>query len=240
MKGLHKDFNDEVTWMKHGVHLRNLAPLEKEIFVRSVETLLNNKNGNIVIDDELIGSRAKDVETKSVSHRKAGKEGPTCDAIACSFTSVLFGARLRVRGERVEDNVHTLIDTLPKITSVDEKIRLTFDRGYGTMRFVTKAVEKRFDISTIATTVGSRHPFITKAESDKYVAECTKKGESSSEIKQKVDLYKAWIGDYEEMCGSRIRIAKKRITNGVTMYAYAMNELFDPSTDEKLLRFFFN
>ena len=31
---------------------------------------------------------------------------------------------------------------------------------------------------------------------------------------------------------------RKKITNGVTVYEFAMNELFDPSTDEKLLRFF--
>ena len=155
MKGRHKDFNDEVTWMRHGALLRNLAPLEQELFVRSVETLLNRKDCNLVIDDELIGSRAKDVESKSLSHRKAGKEGPTSDAIACSFTSVLFGVRLRVRGETLENNVHNLIDTLPKITSEDENIRLTFDRGYGTMRFISKAVEKKFNISTIGTTIGS-------------------------------------------------------------------------------------
>ena len=117
-----------------------------------------------------------------MSNRKAGKEGLTCDSIACAFTSVLFGAWLRVRGEKVEDNVHTLIDILPKMTSVNKKIRLTFDRGYGTMQFVTKVVEKKFDISTIVTTVGSRPPFLTQSESDKYVADCGKKGESSSEI----------------------------------------------------------
>ena len=68
--------------MQRGVLLRNLAPLEKELFSKSVETLLCRSDGNLVIDDELIGSRAKDVESKALSHRKAGKEGPASDAIA--------------------------------------------------------------------------------------------------------------------------------------------------------------
>ena len=238
LKGRHTEFNDEITWMRRGVLLRNLAPLEKDFFERSVETLLCRKNGNIVIDDELIGSRAKDVETKALSHRKAGKEGPATDAIACSFTSVLFGMRLRIRGEKLEDNVHALIDTIPKITSDDEHIRLTFDRGYGTMRFIRNTTLKKFEISTIATTVGSRHPFLTKKESDKFLEDCKARGDSVEEIVEKYKLYESWICDADEMYGSRIRTAKKDLGNGKTVYAYAINELFDPSTEEKLLRFF--
>ena len=93
MSGRHEEWKDydQLTWMKRGVMLRKLAPLEKEIFVKSIDTLMNQANAHLVIDDELIGSRAKDVESKSVSNRKAGKEGPTADCIACSFTSVMYG-----------------------------------------------------------------------------------------------------------------------------------------------------
>ena len=73
MKGRRKDFNDEVTRMRRGILLRNLTPLEKDLFVRTVETLLNREDSHLVIDDELIGSRAKNVETETLSHRKAGK-----------------------------------------------------------------------------------------------------------------------------------------------------------------------
>ena len=40
------------------------------------------------------------------------------------------------------------------------------------------------------------------------------------------------------MFGSRIRTAKKYIGNGKTVFSYAINELFDPSSDDKLLRLF--
>ena len=71
--------------------LCNMASLEKDLFVKNVDKFLSRRDENIVIDDELIGSRAQDVETKALSHPTAGKEGPTCDAIACSLTSVLLG-----------------------------------------------------------------------------------------------------------------------------------------------------
>ena len=128
--------------MRRGVLLRNLAPLEKEFFTKLVETLLCRSDGDLVIDDELIVSRAKDVESKALSHRKVVKEGPATDAIACPCTSVFFDMRLCVRGEKLEDNAHDLIDTIPQITSDDKKIRLIFDQGYGTMRFIQKATEK--------------------------------------------------------------------------------------------------
>lgn len=51
LQGRHKDFNDEVTWMRQGVLLRRLACLEKDLFAKTVETLLSGKDGNIVIDD---------------------------------------------------------------------------------------------------------------------------------------------------------------------------------------------
>ena len=58
------------------------------------------------------------------------------NSIAFSFTSVLFGISLRVKEETQQANVHTLISTLPHITSAEEKIRLTFDYGYGKMTFI--------------------------------------------------------------------------------------------------------
>ena len=82
------------------------------MFKRSVETLLNLRNGLLVIDDEFISSRARDVETKVLSNRKTGKKGPVSDCVACSFTSIMYGLRLRVKGETQEDNVQNLIQSL--------------------------------------------------------------------------------------------------------------------------------
>ena len=40
------------------------------------------------------------------------------------------------------------------------------------------------------------------------------------------------------MFGSHIRVTNKSFDDGPTVYTSAMNELFDPSTGEKLLRLF--
>ena len=152
-----------------------MKDLEKEMFSRSIDTLLHKDNGVLVIDDELISSRANDVETKTVSQRKTGKEGPVVDCVSCYFTSVLFGLRLRVKGESQEQNIEKLIETLPKLTSIHDKVTLTFDRGYGKLKFVNTNASKNFDINTIAT-VGSRHPFIPPEEVVTFVNNCKKGG----------------------------------------------------------------
>ena len=73
----HEDFNDETAWMRRGVMFRELVSLEKEVFVESVETLMNRSNAHLVIDDELIGYRAKNIKSETLSTHKTEKEGQT-------------------------------------------------------------------------------------------------------------------------------------------------------------------
>ncbi|KAG7353711.1 hypothetical protein IV203_003066 [Nitzschia inconspicua] len=49
---------DSDVWMEAGAMLRQLNELEVAIFSRSASNLLNHGNGSIVVDDELIASRA--------------------------------------------------------------------------------------------------------------------------------------------------------------------------------------
>ena len=82
----------------------------------------------------------------------------------CLFTNVSFGLRLRVKEEIQEQNVEGLMENLPPITTQHNNIMLTFDRGYGKINFVESMSNKK-NISTIATTAGSRHPSITVSKS---------------------------------------------------------------------------
>ncbi|KAG7350219.1 hypothetical protein IV203_009579 [Nitzschia inconspicua] len=68
--------DEQEQWMEQGSLLKHMNDIEVAIFQRSVETLINYRNGCIVVDDELVASRATDVEQKVVSNRKRGKEGP--------------------------------------------------------------------------------------------------------------------------------------------------------------------
>ena len=92
-------------WIPNREVLSSLRNLKQKIFEPSRNLLYNKKNGHIVIDDELVSLRAKDVSKKTVQHRKKGKEGLSIDCVSCSLTSVLLGMRLRVPGCAEIDNV---------------------------------------------------------------------------------------------------------------------------------------
>ena len=53
--------------------LQNMNQIDALIFERLVFTLFNKQNSLLGVDDKLISSRAMDVETKTLSDRKAGK-----------------------------------------------------------------------------------------------------------------------------------------------------------------------
>ena len=63
---------DKATWMQKKSRLRNLDELVNRILKPSTELLMNKKGGELVLDDELIGSRAQDAESRNHSQRKAG------------------------------------------------------------------------------------------------------------------------------------------------------------------------
>lgn len=241
------------TWMRRGRFLRKINDLEVAIFKPSVEMLLNLKDGSIVVDDELIGSRAGDVELKTLSARKAGKDGPVADCVGCGMTAMVLGMRLRVKGEAQEDNVTKLLSTLPEITSAEQSLRVHFDRGYGKMQLVLFIASRLYDISTIASKTGSRHPFILYAEYeaqekrwDSSVSRRTNSTNSSKKITpaQVADakqLMKPWVLDGKDLSGSNARVAKKTLTfNGTktTVYATAIRDCYDKKVPVKDIRFF--
>lgn len=65
-----------------------------------------------MVDDELIGSRAQDVETETLSYRNADKKGPVVDCLADSMLSVyLWMCSLsRTRGESDQYDLERLLE----------------------------------------------------------------------------------------------------------------------------------
>jgi hypothetical protein len=62
-----------------------------------VEFFFDSRYGGCVLDDELISSKASDIEHKVVSDRKSGGEGPTCDCVCVCDSYVLLMLGMRVR-----------------------------------------------------------------------------------------------------------------------------------------------
>ena len=118
----------------------------------------NKKNGILTYDDELVGSRANDVEQKGLSDRKAAKEGPVANCVSCSLTSILFGMRLRVKGETESNNMNELLKTLPlkteNATSHNSRTCLHMDQGYGKVKNVKVVDSHGYNVSAFAASRG--------------------------------------------------------------------------------------
>lgn len=78
-------------WLQRKNLLRNLNELEQKVFKRSMDWLFNRESGSLVVDDWLVSSRAKDVEAKTYSDRKAGKDGCVAHCLADSTICLLLG-----------------------------------------------------------------------------------------------------------------------------------------------------
>jgi hypothetical protein len=93
-----------------------------------------------VLDDESIASKREDVESKLLSDKKSGKEGPATDVISDSFFQIILGMQLRTVGESQLVNVEKLLETMPAIgadyhASMNGPI-MAFDQGYGKVSFI--------------------------------------------------------------------------------------------------------
>ena len=83
--------------------------------------------------------------------------------------------QLCVQDEKLEDNAHDLIDTIPQITSDNKKIRLTLDQGYGTIRFIQKATEINMRYQLLLLLWDQDIP-------NKFVEDCRARGDSVDEL----------------------------------------------------------
>jgi hypothetical protein len=226
--------------MQQKNRLRNLEPLEELLFEPTVELLLNKKGGEIVLDDELIGSRAGDAESRNHSQRKAGKDGPVVDAIADSHAAVVMGMRLRLSGESGYENIEKLTERLPHVTSLQRDISLKFDRGYGKLKMLQNVGPKGYNMSTIASESGSHHPFIEHEHAEKYIEQC--KAKKDPDLERKIELFKDFVLDGSELGGAQVAYATKevKLDNGskLKVYAISIRDVFDKKVAVKNLRFF--
>ena len=93
--------------------LCQIHPIELLFFERTILVMLDKKNGLLVLDEELVSSRATDVELKTVSDHKSGKERPVADCISNSQIGTLFAMQLRTKGVSCEENCKNVMETIP-------------------------------------------------------------------------------------------------------------------------------
>jgi hypothetical protein len=82
--GHEQDDSMEDFLMQKKNHFHKMEELKALVFKPSIDILMNKKNGKVVLDDELIGSRTVDIENQSRSDWNTGRDGPVVNGIADS------------------------------------------------------------------------------------------------------------------------------------------------------------
>ena len=124
-----------VTWNAQRDQTPSISEFERTAFRDTCKVFLTPVHMFVTMDDDLYGSRATDNQVKSLSSRKADREGHIADAVADAFFRVTLMVRFRRRGESQLTNVRSLIADL--LESRGEQSMhgciFTADRGYGKM-----------------------------------------------------------------------------------------------------------
>jgi len=87
--------------------------LEKKVFKHSIKFFFNTRSRCYVFDDELVGSKANDLENKLISHRKYAGEGTATDCIFDTFFQIVLVIQIKTIADSQLTNVQRLLDYLP-------------------------------------------------------------------------------------------------------------------------------
>ncbi|CDF37457.1 unnamed protein product [Chondrus crispus] len=123
----------ESAWSAQRDETQYLDAFEKAAYEMTRKIFLSPVHTFATLDDDLYGTRARDNQVKTLSMRKADREGHAADAIADALFCVTIAVRFRRRGEPQSTNVLELICTL--IEGRGEQclhgLVIKADRGYG-------------------------------------------------------------------------------------------------------------
>jgi hypothetical protein len=241
--------------------LHNPHPLEQFFFERSINFFFDRENGCYVYDDELIASKAIDVELRTLSDRKTSGEGPTVDCLADAMFQIVLGMRLRTNATTQQENAERLTDRFPQIERNVASLfgpLLVMDRGFRKLKLIKVLAQKNYKIITIAATLGSEHPLVpstalstfrdklkktkrskTDTLSDDEVDEDEDEGEPLVDAVVEFDsIMVPWtIPDDEKiLLGPEYKVS--RYSEDTNLMAVAIRDIFDKKVAQKVIRFF--
>ena len=119
-------------------------------------------------------------------------------------------------------------------------MKLCFDRGYGKVSFVEALASMGYNITMVANSMWSRHPFILKEEADAQIAKWRKQKVSEDEIAARQDILKDWVIPQDDYLGPETKVAIKKLgeSNNKHIQAVSLRDVYDRKTGVKYLRFF--
>lgn len=155
-----------VVWNAQRDPTQLLDTFEKTAYAMSRGVFLTPVHTMVTLDDDLHGTRSKLNPVKTLSSRKADREGHAADTICDAFFRITLGARLRRRGEAQAINVEKLLDAVTEGRG-EESLHgmvVTADRGYGGMQLIRLLL--RYGIGSILVMPEHLlrcHPFVGKS-----------------------------------------------------------------------------
>ena len=162
---------------------RDLTPLltqfEQNAFRATSKVFLVPTHLLATLDDDLYGTRANDNQVKTLSARKADKEGHTVDAIADALFRITLAVRFRRRGESQTSNVRSLIEYLMEGRGEQSMhgFVITADRGYGRVSLMRELMGRGIgSIMVMPEHLMMCHPFVGRS----YFS-CTREDEEEGE-----------------------------------------------------------
>jgi hypothetical protein len=244
-------------WIDQRNTLENLHTIEKKIFERSVEFFFDTQYSCVVVDDEMEGSKARDVETKVVSDRKAEGEGPTCDCLCDCYFQIVLGMRLKTVADSQVDNVRKVLDTLPSADDNTHSLLgpiFVCDRGYGKKSIISLLSERNYKVLTIASKIGSDHPMVGSTVVQMYLEKINlstlcSHDQAPSELSSDYGVLQSNVDEFLEavepftisddpaiLLGPEVVVAEHCCLP--TFYAYCCRDIYDKKVEQKLLRFY--
>ena len=132
----------------------------------SAKVYLNPNHTFCTLDDDLMGTRAEDNPCKTISARKADREGQSMTAVVDALFRVFLHARLARRGETKKAAVTKLLSEL--LDTRGERclnvIVLTLDRGFATEQMVSSLIDCRVACISVMESISARGlPFVGRS-----------------------------------------------------------------------------
>ena len=242
LKGVETMFRDGSTgqWTDQRNKLGGLHPLEVIMFERAIFYLYDEVNSALAYDDEMIGTKAKDIEVRSLSDRKAKGEGCTIDVLCDAHFQFMLAARLRTVAANQIQNMVKLLERIPDPDANHKSHHgpiLVMDRGFGKMDHVDVIVQKKMKLITFAATLGSQHPFVTTTSLVSHREKLARKKDGSylSDFDKYIEPWEV-LDNATVLLGPEIFMAKHRENDD--LQAVAIRDIFDKKNPQKILRFF--
>lgn len=156
-----KESDDE--WAAQRDATQRLDNFERTAYEMSRNVCLSPNNTTVTLDDDLYGTRARDNQVKTLSARKADKEGHSADVICDAIFRITLGVRFRRRGETQATNVDRLLDVF--VAGHGEislrGIIASADRGYGSITLLKSFLSRGMGgIMIMPSHLLKCHPFV--------------------------------------------------------------------------------